>query len=187
MNISANITFGISDSFDSANIACIGYAQAELIAEGFRDAANILAFQALENESSLDTLIFPIAFSFRHAFELKLKTALLLSSLIENCPKLPEMSHDLSMLWRRLKPHVESRFVSHPEYPRIPEIEEILKDFQTVDSGFLFRYATDPKGIANLQRLPNVDIELLQRRANLLYSLLDQIEGVFDGDWSGCD
>ena len=186
MNTSRNTTFGIGDSSESANIACIGYAQAEMIAEGFRDAANVLAFQALEDESFLDTLIYPIAFSFRHAFELKLKSALWLSSLIENRPKQPEPTHDLSKLWRKLKPYVESRFVSDPGYPRIPEIEEILNDFQAVDSGFSFRYATDKQGNANLQELSNVDIELLQRRANLLYSLLKQIEGVFGGDWSGC-
>jgi hypothetical protein len=48
-----------------------------------------------------------------------------------------------------------------------------------------FRYATDPKGKPVLCDLANVNVAMLQERANLLYSLLDTINGVFDGDWSG--
>ena len=95
-------------------------------------------------------------------------------------------NHDLDKLWRQLRPYVEARFNSAPEYPRIPEIEKILADFVSVDqSSFAFRYETDKNGNATLTELANVNVVLLQERANLLYSLLDTIDGVFSGDWDG--
>jgi len=158
-----------------------------MIAEGFRNAANVLVFQSQDDESFLDSLVYPIAFNYRHAMELKLKSALLLASLLERKPKQPPATHDLDRLWQKLKPHVVARFASEPDYPRIPEIEDVLADFVAVDSNsFAFRYATDRKGNATLKGLSDVNVTMLQERANLLYGLLDVIGGVFDGDWRGC-
>ncbi|WP_442511354.1 hypothetical protein SH528x_003029 [Novipirellula sp. SH528] len=182
-----NATFASSNvDGDWEHDACIHYCGFDwpMVADGFTEAANVLAYKAQEQSHFLDSLIYPIAFNFRHAVELRLKIACFRANAIYRTVKLPPSGHDLSKLWAQLKPDVIKRFANDPDYPRIAEIEDILGDLVDFDATSTnFRYPTDRKGLTSLPGVTNINIPRLQDRLNLLLNLLQTIGDVFDSDW----
>lgn len=177
----------IEDDEDSTvNTASLAHWRMDLITEGYHQAANLIAEGALQSKSSLDSLVYPIAFNFRHAFELQLKRALEYLKILN--PGLPsvELVHTLLPLWNSLKPHVEIRFPNPNRPIDLPTIESVLSDFDAIDRwSFAFRYENDRKGNLNLTDVTHVNIPNLRDRSNKLYSQLNYIAGTFEGDVDG--
>ena len=178
----SNKTFGPRE-MDYEHTACIDYLGLDwsMFAEGYRKAANLLANTVQGDRGSVDDLVYPIAFNFRHAIELQLKLCCFLAFWLYGPKQSHPTGHDLDVLWQGLKPHVVTRFIDSPDYPCIPEIEEILGDFIEFDkASFNARYPTDLKGHPSLPDFSLINIAQLQERANRLLVLLQAIEGALD-------
>jgi hypothetical protein len=171
------------DEDSTVNTASLACWRMDLIAEGYHHAANVIAEHALKEKSSLDSLVYPIAFNFRHAFELQLKRALEFLNRLNPGSTAIELVHTLLPLWNSLKPHVVSRFPEQNRPIDFATIESVLSDYDAVDRwSFAFRYENDRKGNQNLADVTHVNIPNLRDRSNQLYSQLNYIAGTFEGD-----
>lgn len=159
---------------DNGNPGRIDYA------EGFATAANVLldAVSAdFDTRLSVDTLVYPVCFTMRHAMELYLKEATEHLTAIgeKRGVPLPNFklvdSHDLGLLWGFVKTHAlkTDERLAEP----IGKLEEYVTDVACMDAtGQVFRYPFD---LANRKHLTNIGVinfMVLKRRFNEAEQLL---------------
>lgn len=168
-------------------------------AEGFATAANALLDAAIADRDTrlpVDTLVYPVCFTMRHAMELYLKEATEHLAAIgdKRGVPLPEFklvdSHDLGLLWTFVKTHALTTD-ERLEEP-ISKLEEYVADVAYMDAtGQVFRYPFD---LANQKHLTNIGVinfMVLKRRFNeaeLLLKLLNRtiIQLVEEYAWGAC-
>lgn len=171
--------------------ACVGENGAPGIidyASGFATAANALLDRAIATqgmELTVDTLVYPVCFTMRHAIELFLKSAA--EELIEigetRGVALPSFSHkeshDLGLIWRYVKIHALATDERLTEIVR--GLDEYVLDVAGMDaSGQVFRYPFDLENKKHLTEIGIINFLVLKGRFNeverLLLSLSRKIE-----------
>lgn len=177
----ANKTFRGSDP-TWAN-ACVGENGAPGIidyASGFATAANALLDSAIAtrgNKLTVDTLVYPVCFTMRHAIELFLKSAA--EDLIRIGEKrgvaLPPFSHkeshDLGLVWRYVKDHALTTDARLIEVVR--GLDEYVLDVAAMDaSGQVFRYPFDLENRKHLTEIGIINFLVLKARFNEVERLL---------------
>ncbi len=93
--------------------------------EGYKNSADDLVAIALSNGNdikTLDTYIFPILFSYRHALELSLKHIYLRA---RGC--MPKGGHDLLALWGIVKKEIIDGMINSNEF--IEQVKAYKEDF----------------------------------------------------------
>ena len=178
---SASITF-LSAEPTWAN-ACVGENGAPGIidyATGFAEAANALLDSAIATkgtELTVDTLVYPVCFTMRHAIELFLKSA------ADDLIRIGEMrsvalppfshkeSHDLGLIWR----YVKGNAIMTDE--RLAEIvrglDEYVLDVAAMDAtGQVFRYPFDLENKKHLTQIGVINFLVLKMRFNEVKRLL---------------
>ncbi len=144
---------------------------------GYSRAAEVLTSYAEENSGDLDILLYPIVFLSRHYLELQLKRTLLDAQALLKVPEKQHRHHDVSELWRELRPLV-LRVWPTGDPAELFELDSIVAQIGELDSGsFSFRYPVDRSG---LQSLPS-DMKLVNvRRFSELFAcgarILDGIQ-----------
>ncbi len=121
--------------------------------EGYRRAAEILFREMAERGRSLDMLVFPFAFLWRHSIELQLK------HLIERCGVLldddedrPPLHHRLVGLWEEAKRRIVEICGEQIGMEGVDRVVAELDQLDPESTGF--RYPTDRKGRPNLSSPP---------------------------------
>lgn len=177
----ANKTFRSSDP-TWAN-ACVGENGAPDIidyASGFATAANALLDSAIATQGiklTVDTLVYPVCFTMRHAIELFLK------AVAEDLIRIGEMrsvalppfshkeSHDLGVIWRYVKDHAlttDERLAGI-----VRELDEYVLDVAAMDaSGQVFRYPFDLDNRKHLTEIGIINFLILKERFNEVERLL---------------
>lgn len=163
--------------------ACVGENGAPGIidyASGFAAAANALLDGAIAtqgNELTVDTLVYPVCFTMRHAIELFLKsTADDLISIGEmRGVALPlfihKESHDLGVIWRYVKGHSITTDERLAEIVR--GLDEYVLDVAAMDaSGQVFRYPFDLENKKHLTEIGIINFLVLKVRFNEVERLL---------------
>jgi hypothetical protein len=74
------------------------------IAEGYRDAADIVVENHKGSAVVLDWIAFPVVFLYRQYLELSMKGLLIDAGSLLDRPQDPGTSHSLEALWARLRP-----------------------------------------------------------------------------------
>lgn len=163
--------------------ACVGENGAPGIidyASGFAAAANALLDRAIAThgmELTVDTLVYPVCFTMRHAIELFLKSAAegLIAIGEMRGTALPPFSHkeshDLGVIWRYVKNHsltTDERFAEI-----VSGLNEYVLDVAAMDtSGQVFRYPFDLDNKKHLTEIGIINFLVLKVRFNEVERLL---------------
>lgn len=182
MNLTlANKTFmGEEPTWANACVGDNGAPGAIDYAEGFASAANALLAGAIADRGLLlkvDTLVYPVCFTMRHAIELFLKKAADDLAVIRNLRDGDVLvfnqvaSHDLGLIWSHVKTQAratDERLVDH-----VNALDEYIIDFANIDAtGQVFRYPSDLDNKKHLTSIGLINFVLLKRRFNRIQSLL---------------
>lgn len=166
--------------------ACVGNngsPEAIDYAEGFVAAANTLLDCVISDGGislMVDTLVYPICFTMRHAIELFLKKNiedLNSISIIRRSP-LPNFnqaaSHDLGLIWNYLKTHAtktDERLIQHIEI-----LDEYISDFAKIDAtGQVFRYPYDLDNGKHLISTGGINLYILKEKFKAIQELLKRL------------
>jgi hypothetical protein len=151
--------FTAGPGFENVDLRWLrNYADDEAVAEGFKRVAD-LAVAALEagTERSHERLFFPVAYAYRHAVELWLKTLIRLGQALDIVVEPLERElggHDLAKLWVKAR-YVLERFYRGDDPAPLLAAERVVMEFHSLDgSGQEFRYARDKKNRAHLSNAP---------------------------------
>lgn len=185
MNLSfANKTFmGGEPTWANACVGDNGAPGAIDYAQGFASAANALLDSALADGGinlPVDTLVYPVCFTMRHAIELFLKkfTEDLAEIGALRGVALPAFSqvasHDLSLIWTYVKTHAlatDERLVDH-----VRKLDEYITDVADMDAtGQVFRYPSDVDNKRHLTSIGIINFVVLKSRFNQSQSLLEEL------------
>lgn len=167
--------------------ACVGDngAPGEIdYAEGFASAANTLLDSAIADQGvnlPVDTLVYPICFTMRHAIELFLKKVSKDLAKIETLRKVAvtdlkhlDASHDLGQIWFHVKNRasaIDERLVEH-----IGKLNEYITDVAAMDAtGQVFRYPFDNSHKKHLTSIGIINFVVLKRRFVHMQQLLKDL------------
>ena len=185
MNLSfANKTFmGGEPAWANACVGDNGTRGAIDYAEGFASAANTLLDSAIAGRGinlPIDTLVYPVCFTMRHAIELFLKMVTENLAEIRTLRGVPlpvfnqVASHDLHLIWTYVKTHApatDERLASH-----VQKLDEYVTDVADMDStGQVFRYPSDVGNKKHLTSIGIINFVVLKRRFNELQRLLERL------------
>lgn len=152
-----------------------------IIAEAFKEAADKVVdnLETGNNFAHPDKFFFPVAYLYRHAFELGFKCivrdGINLGIITEsNSVKKIIKDHNLCKLWNKARSILEEVWPDGDK-DTLTNAERIILQFHKLDSsGQEFRYATDVEGNPNLKDAPKlVDLINLKAVSNNLFSFLD--------------
>lgn len=168
-------------------------------AEGFASAANALLDSAIADqgmELTVDTLVYPVCFTMRHAIELFLKRVtvdLARIGAVRGVP-LPAFdlvaSHDLGLIWAYVKTHApatDERLAS-----LVSKLDEYVTDVADMDAtGQVFRYPFDLENKKHLSSIGIINFVILKRRFNEIQPLLEAlnrtaVDLVEEYSWGTC-
>jgi len=178
----ANKTFmGGEPTWANACVGDNGAPRAIDYAEGFASAANALLDSAIADQGinlPVDTLIYPVCFTMRHAIELFLK------KVTEDLAEIGTLrgvalpvfnqvaSHDLGLIWAYVKTHApatDERLVDH-----VKRLDEYIADVADMDAtGQVFRYPSDLDNKKHLTSIGIINFVVLKRRFNQIQPLLE--------------
>jgi hypothetical protein len=178
----ANKTFmGGEPTWANACVGDNGAPGAIDYAEGFASAANTLLDSAIADQGinlPVDTLVYPVCFTMRHAIELFLKkvTGDLAEIGTLRGAALPAFnqvaSHDLGLIWAYVKtnaPTTDERLVDH-----VKKLDEYITDVADMDAtGQVFRYPSDLDNKKHLTSIGIINFVVLKRRFNQIQPLLE--------------
>lgn len=152
-------------------------------AEGFASAANTLLDSAISDQGMnlrVDTLVYPVCFTMRHAIELFLK------KFAENLAEINTLrgvqlpvfnrvaSHDLSLIWSYVKTHAsatDERLVEH-----VKNLDEYVTDVADLDAtGQVFRYPFDVSNKKHLTSIGIINFLVLKHRFSQLQQMLKEL------------
>jgi hypothetical protein len=152
-------------------------------AEGFASAANALLDSAIADQGinlPVDTLVYPVCFTMRHAIELFLKKfavdlAEIRSLRGDTLPTFSKVaSHDLGLIWVYVKVHAlatDERLVAH-----VNGLDEYITDVAGMDAtGQVFRYPSDLENKKHLTSIGIINFVVLKLRFNQIQLLLEEL------------
>ena len=144
----------------------------DIRALGFKRAADILVDMAAGNPSLADDLVYAVGFLYRMYIEVRMKTILEVANQISKS----DYHHDLTKLWGKVKPIIESssQFFDDGE---LEALEEKIQEFFRIDPfSDAFRYSTNKKGEPTLVGIGTMDLKHLK---HVIDSLSTPLEGSY--------
>ena len=156
---------------------------------GYREAADSIVDQA--QEFSVDLLVYPVMFLYRHYLEISLKHILIvLRRYFEESSELPD-HHRLDKLWDEVRSLMEKKWNTIAHMADYDAIEARIIEFHEVDkSSFSFRYPVTKENVSSLEQVPNVyksgrPIINLKQVKEVVHDMAMFLEGTVDmvADW----
>jgi hypothetical protein len=149
-----------------------------LYARGYRQAAQRLVESVLISDTSPDTLIYPIAFLYRHHLELRLKIIIAEGQELLNLKSDFPAHHRLDLLWKTVRQILEEFYANDPK-DVLGWVENCLLEFSKLDlQSFAFRYPSDKLGNQTLKGLENLNV---QQFAKTMEGISNFLEGAGSG------
>lgn len=150
--------------------ACIPHGSWWEHGNSYKDTADIVVRQALADPQSLDFVILPVCFLYRHYLELGLKALAQDASTIRG-KEPPKSNHDLQGLWSFIR-----GVFGNAGSEMVDATESLLAEWATYDKGsYAFRYPTDKKG------RPSLPAHLTHLNIRRLSDTINKIAVVFGG------
>lgn len=180
----ANNTFrGGEPTWANACVGDNGAPGAIDYAEGFASAAKVLLDSTIANQGinlPVDTLVYPVCFTMRHAIELFLK------KVIEDLTEIGKIrgaaplvfnqaaSHDLGLIFLHIKKSAQltdERLIEH-----VSKLDEYITEFAEMDAtGQVFRYPYDLNNKKHLTSIGIINFFVLKQRFYEVQQLLKEL------------
>lgn len=142
--------------------------------EGFFEGGFQIIAAIERGEWTVDLLIYPAAFSFRHGIELYLKHMVCLFSE-KSGGDTYKKTHTLQDNWKEFEKQALSTNSSMFAPLELSVAKDIIDDFCNIDpSGQVFRYPEDIKGNQHLVGLGVINAEVLGDGMRVLHDLLEK-------------
>ena len=122
--------------------------------EGYVWAARTLYEQATGGGKAPESLIFPLAFLWRHHLELSLKWVIALGRRSDGGEFAYPAGHKLVSLWKQARPIIEP--MGPPDSPELQNVAATLSELEKIDpyaSGW--RYPIDLQGVSSMKKVPD--------------------------------
>lgn len=157
-------------------------------ATAFKEAADKIVKELARGGGSQhpDIFFMPIAYLYRHALELKMKTIVGLAVKLELLAEEKNLrsalkQHNLYSLWNFVKSAVVSYWPSELQ-DLLSAAERIIQELHNIDkSGQALRYSKNMSGKSNLEDFPDsVQLIHLQEVFQALFNLLEGCEAGFE-------
>jgi len=130
-----------------------------IYSQGYKDAADRLVEYAQTDSTSINLIVFPILFLYRHYIELALKEIILTATQYLKKEHSTINSHNLSQLWKETKKLISEADLNIPK-DDIVAVENQISQFHELDkSSMTFRYPVDKQGniFKNLSDYINIE------------------------------
>jgi len=160
----------------------VKYSGCELfLPNAYKEAADIIICHIENGELKThpDMYFFPIAYLYRHAFELSLKQLVQMGVELEILvlnPKLEKIlrEHNLYSLWNNVRKVLKEVWPDGPTED-LKNVERLIQEFHNFDeSGQNFRYSKNVNGNYTTEKLPSsVDLSVLKKASNNLFGFLE--------------
>ncbi|MDY0340557.1 MAG: hypothetical protein RBS17_05030 [Coriobacteriia bacterium] len=144
-----------------------------LYIRGYQQGADVLIEQALGDTSSLDLLVYPAMFLYRHYLELTLKLCAWEASRVRGPGARVPKGHDVRHLWGQLCQRLAEAI---PDWPpdQLSEMSRLIGEFATIDPGAQgFRYPVDSKGGPSLEGVNLINLRNVRNVMGKIAFLLD--------------
>ena len=155
--------------------ACLNWFSPTLatVARSYKEGADALAQSVSRGDATLDTVILPIIFLYRHYIELLLKEAVETARAAQGEEIGYPKHHNLKNLWAEAKDLIRQHYgVDAPR--EIDFVDPCIEELHQHDpESFSFRYPTDKDGNINLRGLSHINLRNL-------YETMDRIASFFD-------
>lgn len=149
-----------------------------LIAEGYRNAADKLVGMVLQRQALADEMLYPVCFLYRHFVELALKEIIGLGNLLQHGRWPTEEGHDLCVLWEKAEPVLRD-FVSGMRVEELEAVGKQIAELQEIDpkaDGFRYPKTRETKNQpaqVTLVGLRHVNLRHMRDVMSGIASLLD--------------
>jgi hypothetical protein len=143
--------------------------------EGFFQAG-FQIIEAIKNGAwTIDILVYPAVFDFRHGIELYLKHMTILANRILNTRATMQQGHGILRNWSELRTLFSQ--INNPYFDPLEMdiVQDILDDVIAVDSnGQVFRYPEDNRGGRHLEQISIINIEVLADGMKVLSEVFEK-------------
>lgn len=128
-----------------------------------------------DNNSNIDTLIYPLIFLIRHHFELRFKNIINLLFMLDRRDSPPNMTHKLKLLWEECAKGLAD-FVSPDDVHWFSSIQSLMDEFTAIDTyADAFRFTKNKKDNLSLADIRHINIRNL---FNTVTPVMDWLEGL---------
>jgi len=130
-----------------------------IYSRGYKDAADRLVEYAQTDKTSINLLVFPILFLYRHYLELALKEIIIAATRYLAMEQNDIKGHDLIRLWERVKGLISEANLDIPNTEMSAVANQISQFHKLDESSETFRYPVDNKGniFKNLSEYINIE------------------------------
>lgn len=147
---------------------------------GYREAAQVVFEQIQSDRSGRDTLIFPLAFLWRHAIELQLKWIVARGQVVvDEAAEYPK-THNVQKLWAMAQVVIAE--LNEPDHGEIENTTRIIDELSALDPEATgFRYHEDKKGQPSLTTTPDsLDVGQVHEALSGVSQFLDGVSDVLE-------
>lgn len=128
----------------------------DLLAEGYKTAADVLVMHIMKNSSDRNTLVYPIVYLYRHHVELRLKEIIREGNRLLDNPRDDPHHHELQKLWPIVKKIIK-KIWPDGDSSLFKFIDPLIREFSKVDPHSIsFRFSETKDGrdpLANMSHL----------------------------------
>ena len=183
--IMSNTNYRVNDLFKPSDDwqlnACVGKNGGpydfQAYSVGYFNAARVLVDAILVDSIGIDLAIYPIVYCYRHGIELGLKyLANLLPEIWNEVPQSMRATHELTDVWRVVKPYLLRDKAFDESGANVPYVEDVINDIIQFDpKAEVFRFPSDSRSHQFfLQDSAHINIGVLN-------STLEAVRNIFDG------
>jgi hypothetical protein len=148
---------------------------------GYKDAADILVQQFLENPHGKDALVFPIIFNYRQYLELRLKQLTITGQALLHERVNFRDKHNLITLWQPCR-EILCRIWPNESASIWKSVEKLLREFDNKDpEGFAFRYPITTEKQGRGPTIPTMSIVGIRN----LHGVMQKLGSFFDAHLDG--
>lgn len=143
--------------------------------EGFFEGAKQIVAAIKRGEWTIDILIYPATFCYRHGIELYVKHMLKELAAYNNSSASYQKTHKLQDNWQSVVVEALNSGLSFFDFTELSIANDIIDEFCQIDpTGQVFRYPEDIKGNTHLDGLGVINVEVLSDGMEVLFELLEK-------------
>lgn len=157
--------------------ACLNWSNdaLELYVIGYKEAADKLVQNIIENVRHQDSLVFPVCFLYRHYIELRLKELIKSGRRLLDEPGTFPQHHNILHLWEtaaNIIRKVSNGKIEPPDFLTLPS--HVVNEFSKIDpDSSAFRFPNDKHGANPLDGLTHINLRRVAQYVGAFANAMD--------------